>query len=145
MVLLRALMIILTDESAQIFKAENIIVSPGWIDIFSHACDPGYEFRETLETCANAAAAGGFTQIFILPDTNPVIDNKTQVEYVKQKSNNLKIQIHPLGSITKNREGKELAEMYDMQQSGAVAFTDGLHPVQYAGLLLKAFAICKSF
>ena len=78
----------LNDDSAQSFKAENTIVSPGWIDIFSHACDPGYEFRETLETCANAAAAGGFTQIFVLPDTNPVIDNKTQVEYVKQKSNN---------------------------------------------------------
>ena len=49
----------LNDDSAQTFKAENTIVSPGWIDIFSHACDPGYEFRETLETCADAAAAGG--------------------------------------------------------------------------------------
>ena len=135
----------ITDESDQIFKAENAIVSPGWIDIFSHACDPGYEFRETLETCANAAAAGGFTQIFTLPDTNPVIDNKTQVEYIQQKSKNLKIQIHPLGSITKKKEGKELAEMYDMHQSGAVAFTDGLQPLQYAGLLLKGFAVCKNF
>jgi dihydroorotase len=135
----------LNDDSAQTFKEKNIIVSPGWIDIFSHACDPGYEFRETLETCANAAAAGGFTQIFVLPDTNPVIDNKTQVEYVKQKSNNLKIQVHPLGSITKKKEGKELAEMYDMHQSGAVAFTDGLRPVQYAGLLLKALQYVKTF
>ena len=93
----------ITDESDQIFKPENAIVSPGWIDIFSHACDPGYEFRETLETCADAAAAGGFTQIFTLPDTNPVVDNKTQVEYIQQKSKNLKIQIHPLGSLTKKK------------------------------------------
>lgn len=135
----------LNEESAQIFKQENAIVSPGWIDIFSHACDPGYEYRETLETCANAAAAGGFTQIFTLPDTNPVVDNKTQVEYVKQKSNNLKIQVHPIGSITKKKEGKELAEMYDMYQSGAVAFSDGLQPVQYAGLLLKGLQYVKSF
>ena len=55
------------------------------------------------------AAAGGFTHIFTLPDTNPVIDNKTQVEYIRQKSNKLKIEIHPLGSITKKKEGKELA------------------------------------
>ena len=135
----------LSDDSAQLFKAENLIASPGWIDIFSHACDPGFEYKETLETCANAAAAGGYTQIFTIPDTNPVIDNKSQVEYVKQKSDKLKIQIHPLGSITKKKEGKELAEMYDMHQSGAVAFTDGLQPLQYAGLLLKGLQYIKAF
>ena len=135
----------LNDESAQIFKAENTVVSPGWVDIFSHACDPGYEYKETLETCADAAAAGGFTHIFTLPDTNPVVDNKAQVEYVKQKSNNLKIQVHPIGSITKKKEGKELAEMYDMYQSGAVAFSDGLQPVQSAGLLLKGLQYIKTF
>jgi dihydroorotase len=132
-------------DSVETFKIENAIVSPGWIDIFSHACDPGYEYKETLETCADAAAAGGFTQIFTLPDTNPVIDNKTQVEYIQQKSKALKIQVHPLGSITKKKEGKELAEMYDMHQSGAVAFTDGLQPLQYAGLLLKGLQYVKTF
>ncbi len=135
----------ITDKSDKVFQRENANISPGWVDIFSHACDPGYEFRETLETCADAAAAGGFTQIFTLPDTNPVIDSKTQVEYIQQKSKNLKIQIHPLGSITKKKEGKELAEMYDMHQSGAVAFTDGLQPLQYPGLLLKALQYVKTF
>ena len=134
-----------SDDSAEIFNAQNSIASPGWIDIFSHACDPGYEFRETLQTCANAAAAGGYTQIFVLPDTNPVADTKTQVEYIKQKSNNLKIQVHPLGSITKRKEGVALAEMYDMHQSGAVAFTDGLHPLQCAGVMLKALQYIKTF
>ena len=135
----------LNAENAQAFKAGDAIVTPGWIDIFAHACDPGYEFRETLETCAEAAAAGGFTRIFTMPDTNPFVDNKTQVEYIKQKSENLKVQIYPLGSISKKREGKELAEMYDMQQSGAVAFTDGLQPVQHAGLFLKALQYVKTF
>ena len=135
----------LNDDSAQILTVKNIIVSPGWVDVFSNACDPGDEFKETLETCADAAAAGGYTQIFVLPDTNPVIDSKTQVEYVKQKSNSLKIKVHPLGSITKKKEGKELAEMYDMYQSGAVAFTDGLQPLQYSGLLLKGLQYIKAF
>ncbi|MEP6684177.1 MAG: dihydroorotase [Parafilimonas sp.] len=135
----------ISEDSVQIFNANKAIVTPGWVDVFAHACDPGYEFRETLETCSDAAAAGGFTTIFTLPDTNPVVDNKTQVEYIKQKSAGLKISIHPLGSISKKREGKELAEMYDMQQSGAIAFTDGLQPVQNAGLLLKALQYVKTF
>jgi dihydroorotase len=133
------------DNSATYFNAENTIASPGWVDIFSHACDPGYEFRETLETCAEAAAAGGFTELFTLPDTNPVTDSKTQVEYISQKSQRLQINVHPIGAVSKKREGKELSEMYDMKQSGAIAFTDGLQPVQNAGLFLKALQYVKSF
>jgi dihydroorotase len=133
------------DNSATYFNAENTIASTGWVDIFSHACDPGYEFRETLETYAEAAAAGGFTEIFTLPDNNPVTDSKTQVEYISKKSQGLKISVHPLGTVSKKREGKELSEMYDMKQSKAVAFTDGLQPVQNAGLFLKALQYVKSF
>lgn len=135
----------ITHESAQVFTSENTIVSPGWIDIFSHACDPGYEYRETIESLAAAAAAGGFTQVFTLPDTNPVVDNKAQAEYVKQKSAYAKINVHPLGAVSKKREGAALAEMYDMKQSGAIAFTDGLYPVQNAGLFLKALQYVKTF
>jgi dihydroorotase len=133
------------DDGARCFKGDKIIASPGWVDIFSHACDPGYEFRETLETCADAAAAGGFTEVFTLPDTNPVTDSKTQVEYITRKSQGLKISIHPLGAISKKAEGKELAEMSDMKRSHAVAFTDGLQPVQNAGLFLKALQYVRSF
>lgn len=135
----------ITDESAQVFTSANTAISPGWVDIFSHACDPGFEYRETVESCAAAAAAGGFTQLFTLPDTNPVVDNKTQVEYVKQKARNLEIEVHPLGAISKKREGKELAEMFDMRESGAIAFTDGLLPVQNTGLFLKALQYVRSF
>lgn len=135
----------ITDESAQVFAPGDTIVSPGWVDIFSHACDPGYEYRETIETCVESAAAGGFTQLFTLPDTSPVVDNKTQVEYIKQKAAGFKIQVHPLGTISKKREGKELAEMFDMRESGAIAFTDGLQPVQNAGLFLKALQYVRSF
>lgn len=129
----------------EVVEAEGLIVSPGWVDIFSHFCDPGYEYKETLETGANSAAAGGFTDVFVLPNTKPVIDNKSLVEYISRQSGTTAAAIHPLGAITKGIEGKDLAEMYDMKKSGAVAFTDGTNPVQSPGLFLKALQYVKAF
>jgi len=123
----------------------GITVSPGWVDIFSHFCDPGFEYRETLETGAAAAAAGGYTQVFALPNTSPAIQNKPQAEYVVHKSKALPVTIHPLGAVTKGIEGKDLAEMYDMYAGGAIAFTDGISPVQNAGVLVKALQYVKAF
>jgi dihydroorotase len=81
----------------------------------------------------------------VLPNTNPVVHSKSQVAYIVEKSKSLAVDIHPIGAVTKNTEGKELAEMYDMNQSGAVAFGDGTNPIQSAGLLLKALQYVKSF
>ena len=117
---------------------EGLHISAGWMDCFANFCDPGQEFKETLETGANAAAAGGFTQVMLIPNTQPVVYNKSQVEYLVQKSKGLPVQIFPIGSVTKNAEGKELSEMYDMYNNGAVAFSDGLNPVQSSGILQKA-------
>lgn len=125
--------------------ADGLTVSPGWVDIFAHGCDPGFEYKETLDTLAAAAAAGGYTQVFALPDNKPVTDNKTQVEYIKLGSQHLPAGIHPIGAITKKMEGSSLAEMYDMRNSGAVAFSDGLNPVQSPGLFLKALQYVKAF
>ncbi|MCZ2222337.1 MAG: dihydroorotase [Chitinophagales bacterium] len=135
----------ITAEVDTVFEEENIIVSPGWVDCFSHFCDPGFEYRETLETGSKAALAGGFTNVFVLPNTFPVIQNKSQVEYIIQKSKQLPINISPIGALSKNIEGKELAEMYDMYNSGAIAFSDGLQPVQTSGFLLKALQYVKAF
>jgi len=126
-------------------SADNLHVSPGWMDVFANFADPGYEFKETLETGAAAAAAGGFTDVMIIPNTNPVIHNKANIEYIIQRAKSLPVSIHPIGAITRNTEGKELAEMYDMQLSGAVAFSDGLNSVQSSGLLLKALQYVKAF
>ncbi len=120
-------------------------VSPGWVDVFANFADPGYEFKETLETGAAAAAAGGYTDVMVIPNTNPTIHNKAGVEYIVQKSKTLPVNIHPIGAITKNTDGKELAEMYDMKASGAVAFGDGINCVQSAGLLVKALQYVKAF
>jgi dihydroorotase len=125
-------------------NAENLCISPGWTDIFSHFNDPGFEYKETLETGAAAAAAGGYTDVMILPNTQPVIHNKAGIEYIVQRGKSLPVSIHPVAAVTKNAEGKELAEMYDMHQSGAVAFTDGTCTIQSAGLLLKALQYVKA-
>lgn len=132
-------------QADQEISADGLVISPGWVDIFAHGCDPGFEFKETLDTLAAAAEAGGYTQVFALADNKPVTDNKAQVEYIRLGSQHLPASILPLGAITKKMEGGSLAEMYDMRNSGAVAFSDGLSPVQSPGLFLKALQYVKAF
>ncbi len=135
----------ISEKADQSIDLKGIYVSPGWVDIFSNFADPGYEFKETLETGSAAAAAGGYTDVFLIPDTQPVTDNKSQVEFIHHRNGALPVTIHAIGAITKNLEGRHLAEMYDMKNSGAVAFSDGLHPVQSSGVLVKALQYMKAF
>ncbi len=135
----------ITDNADQVIDITGLHASPGWVDVFANFADPGYEFKETLETGAAAAAAGGYTDVFVIPNTNPVIHNKSGVEYIVQKTKSLPVTIRPIGAITKKTEGNELAEMYDMKASGAVAFSDGINSVQTAGLLVKALQYVKAF
>lgn len=129
----------------QVIEIAGLHVSPGWFDPFAHFCDPGLEQKETIETGIAAAATGGFTEVMLVPNTQPVINGKAQVHYILKKAKDLPVLVHPLGTVTKNAEGKEIAEMYDMQNEGAKAFTDGWSPVQSAGLLLKALQYVKAF
>lgn len=135
----------LSKSADEVFSADGLTIAPGFVDIFANFCDPGYEYKETLETGAQSAAAGGFTRVFVIPNTQPVVDSKSQVEYISQQSKSLPVNIYPLGAITKGTEGKVLAEMYDMRQSGAIAFSDGNLPVQSPGLFLKALQYVKAF
>jgi dihydroorotase len=125
-------------KADETIHVEGLYVSIGWMDCFANFCDPGEEYKETIQTGCKAAAAGGFTEVMLIPNTQPVVSNKSQVEYLVEKSKTLPVKIHPIGAITKNAEGKELSEMFDMFQSGAVAFSDGIHPVQSSGILQKA-------
>ena len=131
-------------STSQQININGLHVSQGWLDVFSNFCDPGFEFKETLETGSNAAAAGGYTDVMILPNTSPIVHNKAGIEYIVQRSKDFATNIHPIAAVTKNTEGKELAEMYDMHQSGAVAFSDGTCPIQSSGLLLKALQYIKA-
>jgi dihydroorotase len=117
----------IAENADQVIEETGLHASIGWMDVFAHFCDPGFEYRETLESGTAAAAAGGFTDVLALPNTNPAIHSKSQVEYIVQKSKGAIVNIHPVGAVTKNTEGNELAEMYDMQASGAAAFSDGIN------------------
>lgn len=122
-----------------------VCVAPGWVDIFADYGEPGYEQKETITTGLAAAAAGGFTDVLLTPNNSPVTTNKSAVQYLLQQGAGDVVTLHPMGSVTRNAEGKELAEMMDMYVHGAQAFTDGWKPVQHSGLLLKALEYVKAF
>jgi dihydroorotase len=132
-------------KSTKIIEAKDAYLAPSFFDLFAHANDPGTEHKETIETLAAAALAGGYTDVCILPNTNPTVSNKAQVQYVINKGHHTNINVWPLGAVSAKLQGKDLAEMLDMHHSGAIAFTDGLTPVQNAGLLLKALQYVKAF
>lgn len=130
------------------FKEMNykgLHLSTGWVDLNSYFADPGFEQKETIETGCNAAAAGGFTHVCVMPNTQPAIHNKSMVEYVCSKANGKIVNVLPIGALTQNCEGKELAELYDMFHAGAIAFSDGLRPSTNAGLLERALDYVKAF
>lgn len=131
--------------ASYVINQPRVCISLGWTDIFAHFTDPGLEYRETIASGAAAAAAGGFTDVLVLPNTNPTVHNKSQVGYVVQKATGLSVNIYPIGAVTKNAEGKELSEMYDMRQAGALAFSDGINAIQSPGILLKALQYIKAF
>jgi dihydroorotase len=120
-------------------------ISPGWVDIFANGTDPGFEHRDTLESYSHSAASGGYTHVFLSPNTKPVVQNKSNVEYVKNHSVSFPVSFHPIGAVTKNTDGKELSEMYELHQAGAPAFSDGVKPIQSAGLMIKALQYIKAF
>lgn len=133
------------EDASEIIEGNDLCVSAGWVDIMADYCEPGYEYKETLESGANAAKAGGYTDVFVVPNTQPAITNKSMVAFIENKTKSLATQIHVLGAISKELEGTELAEMMDMRHEGAVAFSDGWLPVQNAGLMVKALEYVKAF
>ncbi len=134
----------ISEKADQTIEHKGLCVSIGWMDMFADFADPGYEHRENIESGARAAAAGGFTDIMLMPNSNPVVDNKSQVQYIVQKGKGVTINIHPIGAVSKKTAGIELSEMYDMHNAGAVAFSDGINPMQNSGLVLKALQYVKS-
>ncbi len=122
----------------KVIEGRDLMVSPGWVDMQSISCDPGFEHRETLDTLVKCAASGGFTAVCIHNHNQPALHNKTQIEYIVNKTGNRVVDVLPLGTITVGGKGEDLAEMYDMQQSGAVGFSDYKHPINDAGMMLRA-------
>ncbi len=129
----------------KVFKAENLHVSPGWFDMHVNFRDPGYEHKEDLITGCRAAAFGGFTGVACMPSTNPPIHTKSEVEYVKNKTEGSIVDVYPIGALSHQLKGEEMTEMFDMYHSGAVAFSDDKIPVHNSGLLMRALLYVNGF
>ncbi|HNT50837.1 MAG TPA: dihydroorotase [Cyclobacteriaceae bacterium] len=129
----------------RVIDAEGMILSPGWVDIGASVGDPGHEQREDLQSLAKAAAAGGFTEVAVLPNTQPAVQTKNEIAYLTANNDNRLVQIHALAAVTKNCQGEELTEMIDLHHAGALAFTDGLRPVWHTDIFLKALQYLQKF
>src|SRR5580658_113017 len=126
--------------------ATGLIVTPGFIDMHVHLREPGFEYAETIETGARAAAAGGFTSICPMPNTSPVNDNATVTSYIVEKARrDAVVNVFPIGAITKGSKGEELAEIGSMRQAGAVAISDDGRPVMNARVMRRAMECARSF
>ncbi len=125
-------------ETDHVVAADDLHVSPGWFDHYAHFRDPGEEHKEDLESGAAAAANGGFTAVAVLPDTDPPRDNKSAVAYVRKRAMDLPVALYPYATITQGLKGRDLTEMHDLRDAGAVAFAEGHRPIRHAGMLLRA-------
>lgn len=122
------------------------ILTPGLIDMHVHLREPGFEYKEDIETGAMSGAAGGFTTLCCMPNTNPPIDNSALVRYIKSRSDEVaKSKVLPIGCVSKKQEGKEMAEIGDMAKAGAVAFSDDGKPVYDSSLMRKAMQYASFF
>lgn len=132
-------------EADQVFDADGLKVSVGWFDMWSHFADPGFEHKEDLDSGSQVAAAGGFTGVALIPNTDPVVQNKNLVSYLKSRNNNQLTQLFPMAAITLDTHGESITEMIDLHKAGAVAFTDGIKPVWNTDILLKTLLYLKKF
>ena len=134
-----------SETATQIINANGQYVSVGFFDLNVNFGEPGLETKEEIESGCLAAAAGGITGLALMPNTEPPIHSKAEVSYIIHKSGKNLVNVFPVGTISHNREGKNLAEMFDMQQSGAIAFSDGNRPVADTGLMSRALLYAKGF
>ena len=133
------------EADAELVEAEGKYVSPGFFDLNCNIGELGLETKEDMKSGTMAAAAGGFTGLAMMPNTANPVHSKAEVEYLINRSRGNLVDVYPLGTISHRREGKDLAEMYDMYLSGAKAFTDGNRPVQDAGLMERALLYAQGF
>ena len=124
---------------------ENLIVSAGWFDSSVSIGEPGYEERETILNGLEVAAKSGFTSIAVNPNTLPVTDTNAAVSFLKNKAAGNAVALYPIGALTRNAEGTDLAELYDMQQAGAVAFGDYQHSISNPNLIKIALQYAQGF
>lgn len=126
-------------------KLDNLHISQGWFDSSVSFGEPGYEERETIENGLKTAALSGFTSVAVNANTNPVIDSNADISFLKSKAANHATSLYPIGALTRHSEGKDLAELFDMKNAGAVAFYDYKHPIGNPNLMKLALQYADNF
>lgn len=132
-------------KSAEVFEFENKYCVPGFFDMHVHLREPGREDEETVETGSNAAAAGGFTGVACMPNTNPDIDSAEIVRFIKEKAKDHLVDVYPVAAATLSRKGEALSPMYELFEAGAVAFSDDGNVIKNAGVLRNVLEYSKNF
>ncbi|MEX0359831.1 MAG: dihydroorotase family protein, partial [Allomuricauda sp.] len=127
------------------FTAKNLHVSLGWFDSSVSFGEPGYEERETISNGLKVAAASGFTDILLNPNTKPVPDTSSDIVFLKERGNGSATNLYPVGSLTANAEGRDLAELFDMKNAGAIAFYDFKKQLSNPNLLKIALLYAQNF
>ena len=131
---------------AEIIDCAGDMVAPGLIDMRAFVGEPGAEHRETMASASAAAAAGGVTTMVAMPDTHPVVDDPAVVDFIKRRARDTaRVRVLPSAAITKGLHGKEIAEIGLLLESGAVAFTDGLHSIRNAQVMRRAMTYGRDF
>ncbi len=136
----------LTHDEAEVFDATNLIVAPGFIDLHVHLREPGFEYKETIESGARAAVAGGFTSVCCMPNTKPVNDNSSVTSFIVEKARAAGLaNVFPIGAITQGSMGEQLAEIGEMKRAGIVGISDDGRPVCDAQMMRRALEYAKDF
>jgi len=136
----------LEEGNYDIIDAEGKYVLPGLVDAHCHLRDPGFEYKEDIETGTMSAAKGGFTSVACMPNTNPVADNEAVIKYILNKAKqDGYVNVYPIGAITKGQKGEELAEIGELKFAGAVAISDDGRPVKSSSLMKKALQYASMF
>ncbi len=136
---------LLNIENHEEFHHDNLHLSQGWFDTSVSLGEPGFEDRETIANGLLVAAKSGFTGIALQPNSYPIIDNQSQVHFVKQKASGSATELYPIGALTKGSEGKDLAELYDMKNAGAIAFGDYNRNLNNANLMKIGLQYVQDF
>jgi len=132
--------------NGDVIDATGMYVLPGFVDAHCHLRDPGFEYKEDIESGTMSAAMGGFTSIACMPNTNPVIDNESVIRYIKSKAKQDGfVNVYPIGAITKGLKGEELAEIGELKFAGAVAVSDDGNPVSNSSVMKKALQYASMF
>ena len=132
------------EKNSKVIESPDLCISPGWMDMQARFCDPGLEHKEDLDSGLKAASAGGFTAVCVMPSTEPPLHGKSQIEYVINKTKLNPVDVFPVGCLTVDRAGKDMAEFHDMKCAGAIAFSDDKRNIKEAGLLMRIQQYAKN-